>query len=99
MSVRNGVNERINDAGAPGQYGCVDVHGWVFNAVIEHVHYHERQEAQEETDEYQHHEPRQSVVVFVAPRFPLPIQRRGSELKKTQKIRSVHVRSNHLKCY
>lgn len=56
LSVCSGVDQRVYDAGRPGEDGGDDVQPGVRDAVVCHVHDHEGEEAREETQEDGQHQ-------------------------------------------
>lgn len=58
------VDEGVDDTGGPREDGGYDVQPGVRDAVVRHVHDHERQEAGQETKEDRQHERRQTRVFF-----------------------------------
>lgn len=65
LSIGRGVYQRVDDTGRPRQYGGYDVQPGVADAVVRHVHDHQREETGEEAQEYCQHQRRQARVLFL----------------------------------
>lgn len=55
LSIGGCVYQGVDDAGGPGQDGRDDVEPRIRDAVVGDIHYHQRQEAREEAEEYRQH--------------------------------------------